>query len=146
MSNFTKYLKENLFVSRALQVLLYLPVRLFLATYRVKVIDERKSENTSGVFYSWHQHIVPIAAFFVKNKKSIHCVVSPSRDGKFLGGVTQMIGLKVLYGSAHKEPVKLVRKALKILKEEKEIFLIGDGSRGPAKKLFLLDSLERRRR
>jgi len=47
----------------------------------------------------------------------------------------QKFGAKIIYGSSYKKPIALIRKSLDILKNSNQLFLIGDGSRGPAKKL-----------
>jgi hypothetical protein len=91
--------------------------------------------ENNGIFYSWHKNIFAIAAFLSKNNFSLHCIASPSLDGRFLGALTERIGLKVLYGSAHKNPISLVRESIEILKNHGQLFVIGDGSRGPAEKL-----------
>jgi len=100
---------------------------------------KNKKNLSRGVFFAWHQDIASVAALMAnkktRTKHAMHSVVSPSRDGKLLGSIAEKFGIPILYGSSHKNPVSLVRKALKVLKEEKKIFLIGDGSRGPAKKL-----------
>lgn len=135
-----KKIKHNKFLFVLATNLAYWLLKLLFLTYRIQV---KKRDVTldqgvgldEGVFYGWHQNIIASAAFFAKKGLSFHCVVSPSRDGKFLGTITKKLGLKVLYGSAHKKPIVLVRNALAILKTEKQLFLIGDGSRGPAKKL-----------
>lgn len=88
-----------------------------------------------GIFYFWHQHIIPGMFFFYKLKAQGACVVSPSNDGKFAGYICQKLGFKVLYGSAHKSPITLLRQSLSELKERQRLCLVGDGSRGPAQQL-----------
>lgn len=139
MKKFIKKIKHTQIPLRIIQYIAYAIIRLFFVTYRVRVScdpDFKKPLNTNpGVFYAWHQDILASSAFLLKHNFSLHCVVSPSRDGKFIGDLAKKVGIKVLYGSAHKQTLSLVRSALRILKEEKQLFLIGDGSRGPAKKL-----------
>jgi len=138
-NNFIKKIKHNIFLFSILKNLAYGIVRLLFATYRLRLTNDKPTtqhwHKTPGVFYAWHQNIIASSVFFKKKNMRFHCVVSPSKDGKFVGDITKKLGLKVLYGSANKKPIKLVRSALKVLKEEKQIFLIGDGSRGPAKQL-----------
>jgi lysophospholipid acyltransferase (LPLAT)-like uncharacterized protein len=106
--------------------------KLLFLTYRIKIIDKIP---TTGVFYTWHQNIIAASAFFNKKNINSHCIISPSKDGKFVGDIAKKFGFKVLYGSAYKKPLQLIRESLKILQKEKKLFVIGDGSRGPAKKL-----------
>lgn len=137
--NFLKKIKHNKFIFHALNYLAYLLIRLLFSTYRLRISHDNSLANpinkTQGVFCAWHQHIIASTIFFKKNNFSFHCIVSPSRDGKFAGALAEKFGSKVLYGSAHKQPIALVRNALRVLREDKQLFLIGDGSRGPAKRL-----------
>ncbi len=117
-------------------------IRAVFFTYKIKIkhnnlsktLTKPLSENI-GVFFFWHQNIIAGAAFFFKYKFKFHCIVSPSKDGKLAAFITKKLGLKVLHGSEHKKPIALLRNAINILKNKKQIFLVGDGSRGPAKKL-----------
>jgi lysophospholipid acyltransferase (LPLAT)-like uncharacterized protein len=88
--------------------------------------------TNTGIFYFWHQQIIAGMTLFFKIKATGHCVVSPSADGKFVGYVCQRLGFSVLYGSSHKAAVSLVRQALQVLKVNRQLCLVGDGSRGPA--------------
>jgi lysophospholipid acyltransferase (LPLAT)-like uncharacterized protein len=119
---------------------IYAFVRLIFATYRLKVENNFSKKQIqdffkSGIFYFWHQNIVAGSFFFFKNKLRGHCVVSPSRDGQVMGFTAERLGFTVLYGSAHKRTVSLLKDALNVLKTHKKIALVGDGSRGPAFKL-----------
>ena len=112
---------------------------MLFSTYRLKVEYNHSSTHpftkNKGVFYFWHQNIIAATFFFFKNKSIGHCVVSPSRDGKIIGFIAQKLGFKVLYGSAYKQSVKLVRQSLDILDVNKRLCIVGDGSRGPAQQL-----------
>ncbi len=88
-----------------------------------------------GVFYFWHKNILAGMLFFFKECQQGHCVVSPSVDGKTIGFVIKKLGFNVIYGSAYKEPVRLVRQSLSVLENQGRLCLVGDGSRGPAFKL-----------
>ena len=134
---------------KILHFLIYIIIKILLCTYRIKVFSNKPVKDIfqkkvspstrdhlpRGIFYTWHQNIISAAVFFHKFNIKIPCIISPSKDGKFVGSLAKRIGFHVIYGSSYKEPIKLVRKSLKILKEQKRLFLIGDGSRGPAKKL-----------
>jgi lysophospholipid acyltransferase (LPLAT)-like uncharacterized protein len=118
----------------------YLLVRLVFSTYRLKIENNFSQKQVqdflkSGVFYFWHQHIVAGSFFFFKNRLRGHCIVSPSKDGQVMGFIAQHLGFTVLYGSAHKRTVGLLKDSLEVLKTQKKLALIGDGSRGPAFKL-----------
>jgi Kdo2-lipid IVA 3' secondary acyltransferase len=136
MSKIIKSIKNSLVLRKMIEVVFYLLLRLLFATYRLRIEYEPGiTKPFNGVLFSWHQNIISLAAFFFENNRGCYCVVSSSKDGQFVGSITQRLGLNVLYGSAHKGPTSLVRNALSVLEKERQIFLIGDGSRGPAKKL-----------
>jgi lysophospholipid acyltransferase (LPLAT)-like uncharacterized protein len=117
---------------------LYLYLRLLFITLRLNVInDENEAPDNrfQGIYYFWHQNIIACMYFFYKKGGTGHCVVSPSSDGKIAGFIAQKLGFKVLYGSAYKKSIKLVRQTLDVLELNKLLCIVGDGSRGPAFKL-----------
>ena len=143
-----RFVRTSRPVSWLCRVLLYAFIRLLFATYRLRVtyglgIKQSMTEKLDttpdcevtakpGIFYFWHQQIIPGMFFFYKLKAQGACVVSPSNDGKFAGYICEKLGFKVLYGSAHKSPITLLRQSLQELKERQRLCLVGDGSRGPA--------------
>jgi len=136
-----KRLKTTQFFKVILAAFLYCVLRFLFATYQLKTsfVDEsgnainiKKVADLSGVFYFWHQHIVAGMFFFFKNRVQGSCVVSPSNDGKIVGSLCNRLGFNVLYGSAHKQPITLLRQTLSALKNDGRLCLVGDGSRGPA--------------
>ncbi|MBD3272840.1 DUF374 domain-containing protein [Candidatus Dependentiae bacterium] len=134
-----KKIKNSTFLNYIIKYFIYLYLRFLFYTYKLKIINEKNSkkkpELNQGVFYFWHQNIISATFFFFKNKCIGHCIISPSRDGKIMGFIVQKLGFKVLYGSAFKNPLNLVRKSLDVLELNKRIAIVGDGSRGPAFKL-----------
>ena len=87
---------------------------------------------SKGIFYFWHQSIISGMFFFHKEQHRGYCIASPSKDGKIAGFICQKLGFKVLYGSSYKQPLTLIKKILNVLKKEKKLCIVGDGSRGPA--------------
>jgi|AMWB02.1.fsa_nt_gi hypothetical protein len=116
--------------------LLYGLTRLLFMTYRLSFsLDSNLNKNFSenvGVFYFWHQQTIAAAYFLIKVKAAQHCIVSSSNDGKLVGSVVELFGYKAIYGSAFKNPIQVTRQALKILKDNQSLCIVGDGSRGPA--------------
>lgn len=111
-------------------------MKLLFMTYRLRVtLDSNLDKNFSnniGVFYFWHQQTFAAAYFLMKAKAAQHCIVSSSNDGKLAGGIVELFGYDVIYGSAFKNPIQVTRQALKILKNNQSFCIVGDGSRGPA--------------
>jgi len=130
----TLKLKKGAFLKHLARWLLYGVVRLLFMTYRLRVEYKGVADASQikGVVYFWHQQIIAGMYFFFKTRRTGACVVSPSNDGRMVGFVCQKLGFDVLYGSHHKETIKLVRSALNALKVSGRLCLVGDGSRGPA--------------
>jgi len=129
-------LKTNKFVGSAGKWMFYIFIRILFSTYRLRfTVDpdiKMPVQEQRGVFYFWHQNILAGMFFFFKQKAMGACVVSPSNDGKYAGFVCQQLGYEVLYGSANKSPIHLLRQSLDVLKKTNQLCLVGDGSRGPA--------------
>lgn len=121
--------------------IIYGLVRLLFLTYRLSIEyegDTRKdlaSTECKGIYYFWHQHILTGMLFFFRLRCAGHCIISPSNDGYIAAFIAKRLRFSVLYGSAHKTPVLLVRQALHVLNNSGRLCLIGDGSRGPAHEL-----------
>ncbi len=131
-------LKKSTFFNFLLQRVAYYCVRLLFCTYRLRVHydgDPVDVTTMRGVFYAWHQQIIPAVFYFFKIGAPAACMASPSDDGKIAGYVCQRLGFTVVYGSAYQSPVAVTRHALKELESTGRFALIGDGSRGPAGQL-----------
>lgn len=131
-----KQIKKTHVINTAFHYLAYGIARLLISTYRVQItyapgINKNLMAN-KGVFYFWHQQIIPGMTLFFKEKATGYCVVSPSGDGKIAGFICQKLGFTVLYGSSNKSPITLLRNSLKALEERNQLCIVGDGSRGPA--------------
>lgn len=129
-------LKKNQFFSQITKFAFYLFVRLLFVTYRIKVICDKDIAipimKQKGIFYFWHQNIIAGMLFFFRMRSQGYCVVSPSNDGKYAGYLCEKLGFTVLYGSANKNPIQLLRQALGALQKKGQLCIVGDGSRGPA--------------
>lgn len=134
-----KKIKHNKIIFNATASLMAWLLKLLFSTYRIRVVCPANAmqpfNKTEGIFYAWHQNIMAASAFLYKNNFSLHSIVSSSRDGQFIGTIIKKLGYNILYGSSYKNPIALIRKSLAVLQKDKQLFLIGDGSRGPAKQL-----------
>jgi|SaaInlLV_10m_DNA_2_1039722.scaffolds.fasta_scaffold00046_74 lysophospholipid acyltransferase (LPLAT)-like uncharacterized protein len=128
-----KKLKHNKFFQQVISNILYACLKSIFLTYRLMANTPNK--QYSAIIYFWHQNIIGCIFFLWKTKNLSTIIVSPSSDGKIAGTVLEKLGVKVLYGSSYKNTTSVIRSALKILKTEKKLILVGDGSRGPAFKL-----------
>ncbi|MFH1461347.1 MAG: DUF374 domain-containing protein [bacterium] len=136
-----KKIKNSNLLNFIAKNLIYFYLRIIFLTYRLRLVNSKnanfneKQILNQGVFYFWHQNIIPATFFFFKKKCVGHCIISPSKDGKIMGFIAKKLGFKVIYGSAYKDTIKLVRTTLDVLDLNKKIAIVGDGSRGPAQKL-----------
>jgi lysophospholipid acyltransferase (LPLAT)-like uncharacterized protein len=132
----TNKIKNSIILNFLAQNILYVLLRLLFSTYRLRVTfdfhDKKTFIQTNGVYYFWHQQILAGFFFFLKMKAKGACIASASKDGKLVGAILEKSGFTVLYGSSYKSPIQLTRQALAVLKTDKKICLVGDGSRGPA--------------
>jgi len=129
-------LKGNKTIRNLIALISYWIFLLLFCTYRLRIKNVPKGiEFNDGIFCFWHQNIIASAFFLFRNNVCGHCIVSPSYDGKFLGFIAKKFGFKVLYGSPNKRSTTLIRNSLNVLKHHGRLFLVADGSRGPAKKL-----------
>jgi Kdo2-lipid IVA 3' secondary acyltransferase len=128
-----KQIKNSHVLAAMASIIGYALLRLLFLTYRIRV--KNSLSYTEGIFWTWHQDIVATTAFFSQASLSPYFIVSGSKDGRLAGSILERLGNKVLYGSAHKNPIAVTRQALTILQTNKQLFIVGDGSRGPAKQL-----------
>jgi lysophospholipid acyltransferase (LPLAT)-like uncharacterized protein len=131
---FLKRIKNSHLFVKALSIIAFGLLKVLFSTYRIRV-KHPLPDDKSGIFWAWHQDIIAATAFFHKNSFSPYFIVSGSKDGQFAGSILELLGTRVLYGSSHKNPITLTRQALTALQSHNQLFLVGDGSRGPAKKL-----------
>ena len=134
----SKTLTRNPFLAPLVRNSIYFYLKILFSTYRLRTQSDfeiQNINNTEGIFYFWHQNIIAIMFFLFKNKALGHLIVSPSREGKIIGYISQKLGFKVIYESAYKASLKSVKHTLDVLDVNKRLFLVGDGSRGPARNL-----------
>lgn len=82
------------------------------------------------VFALWHDELFPIP--YMRNGWPIFTVVSRSRDGEYLAGVLQSVGLGTVRGSSSRGGLSALLRAARLMKEEKRHACITvDGPRGP---------------
>lgn len=129
-----KQIKNSHVLATMASIIGYALLKLLFLTYRIR-IKGTLEPYFEGIFWTWHQDIVATTAFFSQASLSPYFIVSGSKDGRLAGSILERLGNRVLYGSAHKNPIAVTRQALTILQTDKQLFIVGDGSRGPAKQL-----------
>lgn len=130
--------KDSRILSFIATNILYVVMRIFFVSYRLEFeIDPSLNlkmpfDKNGGVFYFWHQQIGSALFFFFKMKSMQSCMVSSSNDGRIAGAAVEKLGFNVIYGSTFKNPIQVTRQALKVLCDNQQLCIVGDGSRGPA--------------
>lgn len=131
-----KSIKNSRFLTFIVKNALYVIARFAILTYRIEVVLDEGIKyplnQNIGVFYFWHQQIIAAIYFFYKFQNGQSCVVSSSKDGQIAAYILEKLGFNIIYGSSFKNPIQLTRQALKVLHENRQLCIVGDGSRGPA--------------
>lgn len=113
----------------------FLLIYLIGLTCREEVINKQSAERVSlggeiPIYTFWHQHIVYMTHYFRWQKMS--ALVSPSPDGEIIAHILRLFGVRIIWGSTFKNPIKALLNLRKQIKNQKSVAIIADGSRGPA--------------
>ena len=115
--------------------------RLWLRTLRMPCLKEERdglrdvSEATTIIL--WHNR-VGVSAEYARRfrpKRSIHCLVSGSRDGAWLETFFRAVGLQVVRGSRKRRGSQAIRDLAREMKKGHDVGVTPDGSRGPCYKV-----------
>ncbi len=132
MSTFVRFLQTNIIT----KWLMYGYLRLLFSTYRLVVVDAggiRGSFNTQhGLYYLWHEHAISGIYFLQAQGVYGHLISDETVDGCLAGFVARRVGLQVMYSTGK---VSFLKRALEVLDMNKRMFIIGDGTNGPAHEL-----------
>ena len=114
---------------------LYRLYRLWCASLRYTehnraAIEQHTEAGRPVVLCLWHDELFPL--IYLKRQLRIVTVVSASRDGEFLAGVLQRMGLETARGSSSREGLRaLLHTARRMLEDGVCACLTLDGPRGP---------------
>ncbi|MEO0797011.1 MAG: lysophospholipid acyltransferase family protein [Verrucomicrobiota bacterium] len=118
--------------------LLGLLARLWCASLRIKPDEEALrilADERPTVFVLWHNRLFTIGEVHRRFRRPhvkhpIYGLISASRDGAWLTGFFQKIGIQAIRGSSSWRGTQAVREAVKIL-EDSDLGITPDGPRGP---------------
>lgn len=82
----------------------------------------------------WHGQIFYLF-YHCRKLADLYLLISPSQDGDILARLAQLVGYSVIRGSSFKKAVPSARSLIKVLKQQGNIAVIADGSRGPRLKV-----------
>jgi lysophospholipid acyltransferase (LPLAT)-like uncharacterized protein len=109
--------------------LLGLLVRLWAATWRVRLVLEPGAEAAPRVLAFWHGAQLPLVA--VRSQRRAVAMISRSRDGDLSTGVMQSLGLDVVRGSSSRGGARALRGIVRALGSGVDAVFAVDGPRGP---------------
>ncbi|MZH42002.1 MAG: lysophospholipid acyltransferase family protein, partial [Nitrospinae bacterium] len=78
----------------------------------------------------WHGRIFYLF-YYLRRNPDYFLLISPSEDGDLLARLARLMGYSVIRGSTYKKAVPAARSLIKVLRRNKRIIIIADGSRGP---------------
>jgi len=132
MSAFLRFLQTNV-VTR---FVVYWYLRLLFSTYTLVVVDQSGDERPiaarPGVYYLWHEHAISGLYFLHCQNMYGYLVSDHTVDGYLAGFAARRLGLHVLYSE---RKISFMKKILEVLDMNKRMFIIGDGTYGPAHEL-----------
>ncbi len=104
-------------------------------TLRSKNLNEKEEKNFKNltgpyILTLWHGRIFYLF-YYLRRHPDYFLLISPSEDGDLLARLAQLMGYSVIRGSSYKKAVPAARSLIKILRRNKRIIIIADGSRGP---------------
>jgi len=104
---------------------------------------EEYLKDISGpvIYAGWHS-ILPFILYFGRKVK-MATMASLSDDGGLIAPTLNKLGFEVVRGSTGRGGVKALRGIFRLLKQGYNIGLPIDGSRGPARKVVIVQPLER---
>jgi lysophospholipid acyltransferase (LPLAT)-like uncharacterized protein len=115
---------------------MYWYLRLLFETYRLQVVDETGGEipfnSRPGLYYLWHEHAIAGLYFLHSQGVFGHLISDETIEGKLAGFAARKLGLHVMYSTGK---ISFAKKILEVLDMNKRLFVVGDGTYGPAHEL-----------
>jgi lysophospholipid acyltransferase (LPLAT)-like uncharacterized protein len=126
---------KKLLFNYVLPYLLFGLIYLWCMTIRSKNLNEEEEnhfKNLTGpyILTLWHGRIFYLF-YYLRRHPDYFLLISPSEDGDLLARLAWLMGYSVIRGSTYKKAVPAARSLIKVLRRNKRIIVIADGSRGP---------------
>jgi lysophospholipid acyltransferase (LPLAT)-like uncharacterized protein len=136
----TKVLKKlrNIAKTRFAGIIIHGIIRLYCATFRLKVENESQwlnylEQGGRVLLCGWHQQFFAGIRFFKKYKKYEPALMSSkSLDGQIAAGVARRVGFHTVWGSSSNSASAALKEMIRRLKDYRFALHILDGPRGPA--------------
>jgi hypothetical protein len=109
-------------------------LRAVAGTWRTEVIAEERWNEVlhSGrpfVLLCWHEALLPV--IWHHRHRGISAMISEAQDGEYLAGFVRAIGYDLIRGSTTRGASRVLRDAIRVLREGRSVGLTPDGPRGP---------------
>ncbi|WP_035586697.1 lysophospholipid acyltransferase family protein [Hippea jasoniae] len=116
--------------------LIYTILKLYAKTLKIEIEETQLSKEAKEpvVFAFWHE-IILFLPFAYKRKRTLKVLQSPHKDGQLASMIINRFGLRTIWGSSSREPVKALKLMIKELKNGFNIAITPDGPKGPPKTL-----------
>ncbi|MDQ5940276.1 MAG: hypothetical protein QG632_2 [Candidatus Dependentiae bacterium] len=132
MSSVLRFLQTNVVT----KTILYWYLRLLFGTYQLEVIDSAGDglpiNVRQGIFYLWHEHAISGLYFLHRAGVYGHLISDATVDGCLAGFVARKLGLHVMYSTGK---ISFIKRAIEVIDMNKRMFIVGDGTHGPAHQL-----------
>lgn len=115
---------------------LYLFVRLWQATIRMRASDAKSLENLEDkkrlIGLAWHNRIffLPMCKYIFRPNLPMSGLVSASRDGAWLCAFFKFLGIGTVRGSSKRRGAHAIISMVETLQHTSDIFITPDGPRG----------------
>lgn len=116
---------------------MYLLVRLWQATIRMRASDAKSLENLEDkkrlIGLAWHNRIffLPMCKYIFRPNFPMSGLVSASRDGAWLCAFFKFLGIGTVRGSSKRRGAHAIISMVETLQHTSDIFITPDGPRGP---------------
>ncbi|MEW6535046.1 MAG: lysophospholipid acyltransferase family protein [Candidatus Auribacterota bacterium] len=122
-------------------------IRALFSTVRVRWIRDQfmfdqKKKGEPIIYAFWHNRLAYMAYAYqyvvqgVNRTNTLVAMISRSKDGRLIGRVIELLGLRVAYGSSSRHGTEALREMIRLVKEEKlDCGITPDGPRGPKYKV-----------
>jgi lysophospholipid acyltransferase (LPLAT)-like uncharacterized protein len=111
----------------------YWLVRLFGATWRIKVLNEEKllALKEGKVYCTWHGR--SLIGSIQYRKRGFWVIISKSKDGDIQTHIFEKLGFKVIRGSTGRGGERALIESIRELRKGESMAITPDGPRGPNK-------------
>lgn len=87
--------------------------------------------GTPVIVALWHEELIPLTCYGLKQHLNLAAVVSQSRDGELIARVLEKCGFATARGSSSRGGVRALVSARRLLKQGRVMTITVDGPRGP---------------